>query len=107
MNWYRIKTVLIVLFALINIYLAFTLFFAAGRENAITQEVCDTAVSMLSKNGIAVDKKQIPLSVSPMANHNAKKRADRRFFRSGRRKRLPGGKKRKPVFYFCARHPFL
>ena len=68
MNWYRIKTVLIVLFALINIYLAFTLFFAAGRENAITQEVCDTAVSMLSKNGIAVDKKQIPLSVSPMAN---------------------------------------
>ena len=68
MNWFRIKTVLIVLFALINLYLAVTLFFAAGRENTISQEVCDTAVSMLSKNGIAVDKKQIPLSVSPMAN---------------------------------------
>lgn len=57
MLWYRIKTVLIFLFAAINIFLAVMLGIDAFSKAGATRERVDKAVDILEQNGISVSAK--------------------------------------------------
>ncbi|MBE7024669.1 MAG: hypothetical protein E7408_01270 [Ruminococcaceae bacterium] len=57
MNWYRIKTVLIFLFAAINIFLAVMLGIDAFSGSRAIRERVDGAVAILEQNGVTVSAK--------------------------------------------------
>ena len=63
MNWGRIKTILILLFLVTDIFLAFTIRSAENKEKNVTPEVINAACEILSARGISADKSVIPSKI--------------------------------------------
>ena len=64
MNWERIKSFLIVLFIVINIFLIVFMFGSVRKSTSVTDAVVKDTVGLLKANKITVDEDIIPLSVN-------------------------------------------
>lgn len=60
MQWSRVKTILIVIFIIVNIYLLINYFHSSQNGVTVSPAVVDDAVSILSSNSIQIDKRVIP-----------------------------------------------
>ncbi len=68
MNWEKLKTFLIVLFSLINVFLIASLILMTQRGNPISEETIRDTVDILSENGITLNEKHIPRPQKAMEN---------------------------------------
>ena len=64
MNWSRIKTILIILFLLTDIFLAASIFISEKKETEISPEVLDAATEILNSHNISLDKSTVLPKVS-------------------------------------------
>ena len=60
MNWYRAKTVLIILFILTNIFLFYNIVFSGKNNFYISDDIIKYTVSVLENNGITINSEIIP-----------------------------------------------
>ncbi len=60
MQWSRIKTILIVIFLIVNIYLLVNYLNTSQNGVSVTPSAVDDAVSILEENSIKIDKRIIP-----------------------------------------------
>lgn len=60
MNWKRIKNILIILFAIINLFVIFTLYQSEQKKITVSTKTIEEMVSVLKKNSIDIDKELIP-----------------------------------------------
>ena len=56
MSWSRIKTILIILFLLTDIFLAASILTAEKKENEISPEVLDASIQILKEHNIILNK---------------------------------------------------
>lgn len=66
MNWNKMKTFLIVLFSLINIFLIITMLTKDYKEAVVPQETINDTVEILFNRGISIDKELIPDTTNNM-----------------------------------------
>ena len=71
MNWGRVKTVLIILFLCTDIFLLATYFTSKYESSKIPEEVISSTISVLEKNGIALDRELIPQYMPKIKNAEA------------------------------------
>lgn len=60
MNWYRAKTILIVFFVCMNVFLLVNLIYTTNKANIVTPEVIASTVEVLEKNNIHISAEKIP-----------------------------------------------
>lgn len=60
MNWYRAKTILIVFFVCMNVFLLVNLIYTTNKANIVTPEVIASTVEVLKKNNIHIEADIIP-----------------------------------------------
>lgn len=65
MNWSRVKTILIILFLLTDIFLLVSLVLSMHNSTTITPEIIESTVEILKKQDIVIDKELIPSKVTP------------------------------------------
>lgn len=63
MNWSRAKTVLIILFLCTDIFLLATYFTSKYSSSVISDDVVESTISVLAKNGIMVETSVIPKKI--------------------------------------------
>ncbi len=66
MNWSRVKTILIILFLLSDVFLLVSLVMSTYNSNTITPEIIESTAEILKKQNIIIDKELIPAKVSPV-----------------------------------------
>lgn len=64
LSWGRIKTILIILFLLTDIFLAVSIFTAQKKETQISPEVYDAAIKVLEEHSITLNKEAILPKIS-------------------------------------------
>ncbi len=64
MNWEKVKTFLIVLFIVINLFLMAFMFSSLRSSSSVNKSVVADTVSILNANNIAIDAETIPSSIS-------------------------------------------
>ncbi|GEM_PF-7086934 len=67
MNWARTKTILIVMFLLVNCFLCYMYFSTLYKNTMIDDKTIDNIISVLNGNKITVDKKIIPKKYKSMS----------------------------------------
>ncbi|MCX7715283.1 MAG: two-component system regulatory protein YycI [Clostridia bacterium] len=60
MNWYRAKTILIVFFLIMNIFLLSNIIYSANKASFVTPEIINSTIEVLAKNDITIDYATIP-----------------------------------------------
>lgn len=60
MNWYKVKTALIVLFTFINVFLVTTIIYNRVKNHREEQKLRETTVSVLEKNNISMAVDRLP-----------------------------------------------
>ena len=63
MNWGRIKTILIILFLVTDIFLALIIFNSELKETKVSPEIADAACEILEKHNISIDRALIPSDI--------------------------------------------
>ena len=63
MNWGRIKTILIILFLVTDIFLALIIFNSNLKETGVSPEIIDAACEILEEHGISPDRSLIPSKI--------------------------------------------
>ncbi len=66
MYWSKVKTALIALFALINIFLVITIIYNSAKDRKEERRMIESAVSVLQKNNIEVSVDQVPEKTEKM-----------------------------------------
>lgn len=54
MSWSKVKTLLIILFAFVNIFLAYNLYFKGGTASEVSSQTVDSTVEILKRNNIDI-----------------------------------------------------
>lgn len=72
MNWSRVKTVLIILFLCTDIFLLATYFTSRYESSRLSEEVISSTISVLEKNGIALNRDLIPKYMPKIRHKEAK-----------------------------------
>lgn len=67
MYWYKVKNLLIILFALINIFLIGVIVFNKAVKKAEDKALTESLINVLMKNEISVDKNSIPENTPMMS----------------------------------------
>lgn len=65
MNSGRIKTILIIMFLFTDVFLALSILTAKKEETSISPQVLDSAVQILGRHNISLDKSVIPSKIPP------------------------------------------
>ncbi len=60
MNWSKVKTILIVVFLGVNIFLLTSMMISANKTIMISSETLDNTIEILKKNNIEIDRELIP-----------------------------------------------
>lgn len=60
MNWNKAKTILIVFFTIVNLFLLYTIISRNINDYYISEETISNAIAVLNNNGITIDKSIIP-----------------------------------------------
>ncbi|MGE4284151.1 MAG: hypothetical protein AB7G87_10570 [Clostridia bacterium] len=66
MYWSRVKTILIILFLCINIFLLISMMVSVNQTITISSDALEDTVEVLKRNGIEIDKNIIPTKMSHM-----------------------------------------
>ncbi len=67
MNWSKVKTILIVLFLGVNIFLLTSMMISANKTIMISSETLDNTIEILNKNNIEIDRELIPKKVENLS----------------------------------------
>ena len=62
MEWSRVKSILICMFAVVNVFLLFTYVKGTSPGNFISDTTVDNTVEILRNNGVTIDKNIIPVN---------------------------------------------
>ena len=76
MYWYKVKNVLIILFAVINVFLVAVIIINKVNKNAEYKAITESLSNVLEKNGIGIDKSKIPFERPKLANVSIENAAD-------------------------------
>lgn len=66
MYWYRAKTILIIFFICMNVFLLVNLMYTTNKSNIVTPEIISSTVDILSRNGIKISPEIIPAKTSSL-----------------------------------------
>lgn len=72
MNWYRAKTILIVFFILMNIFLLANLIYSTKKSTVVTPEIISSTINVLARNNIEIDASLIPEKTVSMKSFEMK-----------------------------------
>lgn len=54
MSWSKVKTLLIILFAFVNIFLAYNLYFKSGTASEVSAQTVESTVKVLERNNVGI-----------------------------------------------------
>ncbi len=66
MNWYRAKTILIVFFVCMNVFLLVNLIYSTNKASVVTPEIINSTIEILKKNDIEIPPELIPVKTVSM-----------------------------------------
>lgn len=66
MNWARTKTILIIMFLLVNCFLFYLYFSNLYKNSVVDDKTIENIINVLNENGITIDKKVIPKKYKAM-----------------------------------------
>lgn len=72
MNWYKAKTILIVFFICMNVFLLANLIYSARQSSIVTPEIISSTVDVLSRNDIEINPELIPQKTVSMKSFEMK-----------------------------------
>lgn len=76
MYWYKVKNVLIILFAVINVFLVAVIIINKVSKDAEYKAITESLSNVLEKNGIGLDKSIVPYEKPKLANVTIENSAD-------------------------------
>lgn len=72
MNWGKAKTILIIFFICTNLFLLFAITLSADRFSIVTDDIVNSAISVLKNNRIEIDSETIPRKTQKIPVMNSK-----------------------------------
>ncbi len=63
MNWYRAKTILIILFLFSDLFLLGNIIISTRRLTAVAPEIIESTIQILKNNNISIEKESIPENI--------------------------------------------